>query len=163
MSVGERPEMTLRDYWRVIIRRSWIVILAIIATAAPAVALSSRQTAIYESDADMLIRAQPGETVFGSGQQTGNPDRLVQNEISVLEGDVVFAKLKQNLGLEDDPPGVTGSAFTDADVVTVSVESGDPETAAKLANAYVDAYIDVKRDQAVSGMVAATAELQSKI
>jgi polysaccharide biosynthesis transport protein len=163
MSVGERPEMTLRDYWRVIIRRSWIVILAIIATAAPAVALSSRQTAIYEADADMLIRPLPGETVFGSGQQTGNPDRLVQNEISVLEGDVVFDKVKANLGLKDDPPGVTGSAFTDADVVTVSVESGDPETAASLANAYVDAYIDVKRDQAVNGMVAATAELQTKI
>jgi succinoglycan biosynthesis transport protein ExoP len=110
-----------------------------------------------------LLRAQPGETVFGSGQQTGNPDRLVQNEISVLEGDVVYAKVKQNLGLEEDPPSVTGSAFSDADVVTVSVESGDPETAANLANAYVDAYIDVKRDQAVTGMAAATAELQTQI
>jgi polysaccharide biosynthesis transport protein len=163
MSVGERPEMTLRDYWRVMIRRSWIVIAAIIATAAPAIALSSRQTPIYQADADMLIRILPGESVFGSGQQNINPDRLVQNEISVLEGDVVYARLKQNLGLDDDPPFATGSGFTDADVITVSVESGDPETAATLANAYVDAYIDVKREQAVNGMVAASAELQTKI
>ena len=163
MSVGERPEMTLRDYWRVIIRRSWIVIAAIIATAAPAIALSLRQSSIYEADADMLIRISPGESVFGSGQQTINPDRLVQNEISVLEGDVVYARLKQNLGLDDDPPFVSGSGFTDADVITVSVESGDPQTAATLANAYVDAYIDVKREQAVNGMVAASAELQTKI
>ena len=91
MSVGERPKMTLRDYWRVIIRRSWIVIAAIIATTAPAVALSLRQDPIYEARADMLIRALPGESVFGSGQQTINPDRLVQNEISVLEGAAVFA------------------------------------------------------------------------
>ncbi len=42
MSVGERPRMTLRGYGRVIIRRSWIVIVAIIATAAPALALSLR-------------------------------------------------------------------------------------------------------------------------
>ena len=60
MSVGERPEMTLRDYWRVIVRRSWIVIIAIIATAAPAVALSAQQSPIYEADADMLIRVLPG-------------------------------------------------------------------------------------------------------
>ena len=163
MSVGERPEMTLRDYWRVIVRRSWIVIAAIIATAAPAVALSAQQSPIYEADADMLIHALPGESVFGSGQQSINPDRLVQNEISVLEGDVVYAGLIENLGLEDDPPGVTGSGFDDADVITVSVQSGDPETAATLADAYVDAYIDVKREQAVDGMVAASTELQTKI
>ena len=163
MSVGERPAMTLRDYWRVIIRRSWIVIAAIIATAAPAIALSLRQSSIYQADADMLIRTLPGESVFGSGQQTINPDRLVQNEISVLEGDEVFARLKQNLGLADDPPGASGSGFTDADVITVSVESGDPQTAATLANAYVNAYIDVKREQAVNGMVAASVELQTKI
>ena len=163
MSVGERPEMTLRDYWRVIIRRSWIVIAAIIATAAPAIALSLRQSSIYQADADMLIRVSPGESVFGSGQQTINPDRLVQNEIAVLEGDVVYARLRQNLGLDDDPPLVSGSGFSDADVITVSVQSGDPQTAATLANAYVDAYIDVKREQAVNGMVAASAELQTKI
>ena len=163
MSVGERPETTLRDYWRGIIRRSWIVIAAIIATAAPAVALSMRQDSIYKADGDMLIGASPGESVFGSGQQTINADRQVQNEISVLESDVVYARLKQNLGLEDDPPGVSGRGFTDADVITVSVESGDPQTAATLANAYVDAYIDVKREQAVKGMAAAITELQTKI
>ncbi len=155
--------MTLRDYWRVVIRRSWIVIAAIIATTAPAIALSLRQEAVYQADADMLIRTLPGESVFGSGQQNVNPDRLVQNEISVLEGDAVYARLKQNLGLDDDPPEVTGSAFNDADVITASVESGDPQTAATLANAYVQAYIDVKREQAVEGMTAASTELQSKM
>jgi non-specific protein-tyrosine kinase len=163
MSVGERPEMTLRDYWRVITRRSWIVIAAIIATVAPAIALSLRQDPIYRADATMLIRTLPGESVFGSGQQTINPDRLVQNEIAVLEGDLVYEKLKENLGLNDDPPGVSGSGFSDADVITVSVKSGDPQTAAKLADAYVVAYIDVKREQAVDGMVAAGTELQTKI
>src|SRR4026209_1096761 len=155
--------MTLRDHSRVVVRRSWIVIVAIIATAAPAVALSLRQDAVYQADAEMLIRTLPGESVFGSGQQNVDPDRLVQNEISVLEGDAVYARLKQNLGLDDDPPEVTGSAFNDADVITASVESGDLQTAATLANAYVQAYIDVKREQAVEGMTAARTELQSKM
>src|SRR6478735_5979970 len=163
MSGGDRPRMTLRGLWRVLIRRSWIVIAAIIATAAPAIALSLRQDPVYRADADMLIRTLPGESVFGSGQQNVNPDRLVQNEISVLEGDAVYARLKQNLGIDDDPPGVTGSASGGADVITASVDSGDPQTAATLANAYVQAYIDVKREQTVAGMTAASAELQTKI
>ena len=163
MSVGERPKVTFRGFWHVIIRRSWIVIAAIIATAAPAIALSLRQEAIYSADADMLIRIRPGESVFGSDQQTVNPDRLLQNEISILEGDEVYLRLKDNLGLEDDPPSVIGSSFSDADIINAAVESGDPQTAAALANAYVQAYIDVKREQTVNGMVAASAELQTKI
>lgn len=163
MSVGERPQTTLRDWWRVIIRRSWIVIVAIVATTSPAIALSMRQDSIYAADADMLIGQGPGESVFGSGQQTINADRQIQNEISVLESDAVYDRVKQNLGLKDDPPAVSGSGFGDADVITVRVESGDPHTAAKLANAYVAAYIDVKREQAVNGMVAASTELQAKI
>jgi len=153
----------LRDYSRVVSRRWWIVIAAIIATTAPAVALSLRQDAIYRADADMLLHASPGESVSGSGQQNANPDRVVQNEIAVLEGDAVFDRLKKNLGLDDDPPSVSGSAVSGADVITASVESGDPQNAARLADAYVQAYIDVKRDQAVSGMSAASAELQTKI
>ncbi len=163
MSVGERPEMTLRDYWRVIVRRSWIVIAAIIATAAPAIALSLKQEPIYSASADMLIRPLPGESVFGSDQQTVNADRRIQNEISILEGDAVYARVIQNLALDDDPPGVTGGSFTDADIITATVQSGDPETAATLADAYVQAYIDVKREQSVKGMVAAGNELQTKI
>jgi len=155
--------MTLRDNWRVDIRHSWIVIVAIIATAAPAIALSLRQDAVYRADADMLIHTLPGQSVFGSGQQNVNPNRLVQNEISVLEGDAVYARLKQNLGLDEDPPEVKGSALRDADVITASVESGDPQTAATLADAYVQAYIDVKREQTIDGITAASAELQSKI
>jgi len=148
---------------RIIVRRSWIVIVAIIATAAPAIALSLRQDSVYEARAEMLIGASPGESVFGSGQQTINAERQVQNEISVLEGDAVFARLKQNLGLASDPPGVSGRSVADADVITVRVRSGDRQTAATLANAYVVAYIDVKRDQAVKGIAAASTELQTKV
>jgi capsular exopolysaccharide synthesis family protein len=148
---------------RIIIHRSWIVVVAIIATAAPAIALSLRQDSVYEAHADMLIGASPGESVFGSGQQNITAERQVQNEISVLESDAVFARLKQNLRLDDDPPGVSGRGLADADVITVSVQSGDRQTAATLANAYVAAYIDVKRDQAVKGIAAATAELQTKV
>jgi polysaccharide biosynthesis transport protein len=164
MNVGDRPEMTLRDYWRVVTSRWWIVLAAIVATTVPAVALSMSQARVYQADADMLIRASPGESVFGSGdRQNVSPDRTLQNEITILQGDLVYARLKQNLGLVDDPPGVSGSGFTDADVITVTVESGDPSTAASLANGYVKAYIDTKRDQAVQGMTAASAQLQGKI
>lgn len=162
MSYSERTEMTLRDYWRVVLRRKWIVIVAIVATVAPAVALSMMQEPVYEASADMLIL--PGSSVFGSEQQTANnPDRLVQNQISVLEGETVYNRVMEDLGLEEFPPGPTGNWYDDSDLITVVVQSGDPETAAMLANAYVEAYISVRREQNVTTLFTAATEVQAKI
>lgn len=164
MSAADRPEMTLRDYWRVIVRRRWIVVIGVLATTIPATALAMIQEPVYEASAQMLIRSLPGESLFGS-DYTGyvDPERVVQNEISVLEGEVVYARVKQNLGLTDDPPGASGASSDASDLITVSVQSGDPDTAAELANAYIQAYIDTKRTQAVNGLATAGNELQTKI
>ncbi len=164
MTEPERPEMTLRDYWRVIARRKWIVLAGMLAAVVPAVALSVIQEPQYRASAEVIIRSSAAQSVFGTGGQTvRDPDRIIQNEISVIEGDLVYARLKENLGLTVDPPEVRGSARADTDVVTLSVESGDPSTAADLVNAYIVAYTDVKTEQAVSNFEQASNELQTGI
>lgn len=164
MTEAERPEMTLRDYWRVVMRRKLIVAAGVLAAVLPAVALSLLQDPQYRATAEVIIRTSNTGSVFNTGSQTNrDPDRVIQNEISVLEGDVVLAKLKENLGLAVDPPEVKGAARTDTDVVEVSVESGDPETAADLVNAYIEAYSQVKTEQAVTGFESASNQLQDSI
>lgn len=164
MTEAERPEMTLRDYWRVVMRRKWIVVAGVLAAVVPAVVLSLLQDPQYRATAEVIIRTSNSDSVFNTGSQANrDPDRVIQNEISVLEGDVVLAKLKGNLGLALDPPGVKGTARTDTDVVAVSVESGDPDTAADLVNAYIEAYSQVKTEQAVKGFEDASNQLQDSI
>ena len=163
MSEAERPEMTLRDYWRVVARRKWIVLAGIVAAVVPAVVLSVLQDPQYRAEAEIIIRTSRGDSVFGTSTQTNNPDRIIQNEISVLEGDVVYAKVKENLQTTEDPPEVKGTARTDTDVVVVTVESSDPQTAARLVNAYIEAYSDVKTDQAVSDFEKSSEQLQGSI
>jgi polysaccharide biosynthesis transport protein len=164
MSYVERPAATLRQHWRIVARRKWIVIAALVVTIVPAMVYTILQDPVYQGSADMLIRSQPDESLFGSGNRVYvDPDRVVQNEISVLEGKVVYAKVIENLGLEAAPPEVNGRSHDFTDLITVEVESGDPETATVLANAYVDAYIDVKREQSVAGLEAASKELETQI
>ena len=43
MTEAERPEMTLRDYWRVLMRRKWIVVAGVLTALIPAVVLSLLQ------------------------------------------------------------------------------------------------------------------------
>ena len=155
--------MTLRDYWQVVLRRKWFIVVAVAATVIPAVALSVAQDPIYVGEARMLLQSKPGESLFGNDVVVADSDRVVANEIQVLEGDVVLDKVREQLGLADDPPEVDGTADADTDVVAVKVRSGDPDTAAALANAYVVAYTTVKRELAVQGLADAGTELQSKV
>ena len=164
MGSVDRPEMTLRDYWRVVRRRKWIVLAGIVAAVVPAVALSLSHQPLYRAEAHVLIQSESSGTVFESGSTRAvDSARTVQNEISVLEGDVVYQRVKEILQVTADPPEVTGSSSDSTDIVTVGVVSSDPETAALLANTYVQAYNDVKREQKVESLTAATSELQKKI
>jgi uncharacterized protein involved in exopolysaccharide biosynthesis len=44
---GDVPEMTMRDYWRVVVRRKWLVVLAVVVTMAGAGAMVAVQKKIY--------------------------------------------------------------------------------------------------------------------
>ncbi len=163
MNDNGTQSMTLRDYWRAVVRRKWLIVVAVVTCTAPAVALTLAESPTYESTARVLLQSKPGESLFGSNVVSSNADRAVANEINVLEGDVVYQQLKTDLGLVADPPTVSGVSETSTDVIAVSVQSGDPDTAAILANAYVQAYTTVKRTQAINGLADAGRELQSKV
>ena len=64
MSDGRSQTMTFRDYWRVIIRRKWAIVIPIVATVAAAVGLSFAQDEVYVGEARMLIQSRPGESLF---------------------------------------------------------------------------------------------------
>lgn len=164
MSAEQTAELSLRDYWRVIIRRKWIIVVALLATLIPALVMSMMQDPIYQAQAQMLINSRPGGGVFGSSSQSNvNPERVIQNEIRVLEGQVVRQKVRADLGIDRDIPEVSGSSLGSTDVVAVRVRSGNAESAANLANAYTQAYIETKRSQALENMISAATEIQSKI
>ena len=158
-------EMTLRDYLAVVRRRWWIVVGALAVTSVLALGFSATQTAIYEAEAQMLVQTRSTDSLFDTGLDLRGSDatRAVQTEIQVLEGERVRTRLIQTLDLAQRPPAVDASVVGSTDVVSVKVRSTDPETAALLANAYVQAYIDERREQSVEELLAATAQVQNKI
>lgn len=161
---NQYQELTLSDYWRVVRRRKWVVLAGVGACVVGALVMTVRQAPVYEAEARMAVRSLPGGSVFGS-DYLGNvdPKRTIATEIEVLQSGLVLQRLKQNLGLVADPPGVQGSVVGATDVVSVKVRSGSALTAQTMADAYVQAYIDVKREQTVSGLNAASAQLESQI
>jgi succinoglycan biosynthesis transport protein ExoP len=158
-------EMTLRDYLGVVRRRWWVVLVAVVLAAGISVALSAASTPIYEAEAQMLVASRTNDTVFSNGQQLNANDatRAVQTEIQVLEGEVVEQRVRTDLGVDGGLPDADGSVVGSTDVIAVRVRSEDPQTAQNLANAYVQAYIDNRREQAVESLIAAATQLQDQM
>ncbi len=164
MNETAERELTLRDYARVVARRKWVVVVAVLATVGTAIALAALQTPVYQAEAQMLVKTRASDTIFDNGATSyGDPKRAVQTEIKVLESEPVAQRVQQDLGLTALPPDAVGTVQGDTDVVAVTVRSGDPTTARVVADAYVQAYIDIKREQSVEGLLSAGAELQKKV
>lgn len=159
-----QPEMSMRDYWHVVMRRKWLIVLALVATVGSSMALVVLQKPIYEAEAQVLVRSLSSESVFNTQTvNNNNAVRFIDTEIRVLEGQPVEDRVGENLGIEGDIPNVSGSPMGQTDVIAVRVRSGDARTAAQLADAYVQAYTDVRREQNVQGLLDGAAEVQKKI
>src|SRR5215216_1972704 len=164
MTTG-REERGLLDWARVVARRKWIVVGALLMALIGSLLMSLLQDPIYEAEGQMLVEPRSGQAVFEQDPTLNvqNLDRAIQTEIQVLEGQRVRARVQTDLGLASLPPELNASAIGSTDVVSVRVRSGDPEAARELADAYVQAYASVRREQAVASLEAAGAELQVKI
>lgn len=157
-------EMTLRDYWRVIVRRRWFVIVAVVLATGAALGLSLAQTPIYSASTELLVQPRTAGGLFQNqmGSQASN-DRTIQTEIQVLTGETVRERVGEKLALDVRPPAATASSVSQTDVVRVTVRHTDPASAARLADAYAQAYIEIRREQSVDELLAASVEIQQRI
>lgn len=163
--MAEVREMTLRDYGRVVWRRKWILVAALITALFGALAMSFLQDPIYAAQAQMLVEPRSGDAVFQQDPTLNvqNLERAIQTEIRVLEGQRVRERVQSDLGLQDLPPEVSANPVGSTDVVEVTVRSGDPRTAQILADAYIDAYVSTRREQAIDSLEAAGEQLQATV
>jgi capsular polysaccharide biosynthesis protein len=127
--------MNLFDYARVVIRRGWIVVLAVVITSASAYAYSRTQTPEYKATQKALI--QPARNDFGlvetlrillrSYVEYLNTDLRAQEVIQRLELDMTPGELRTNATINSDPTTL---------IIQIDVEMEDPVIAARIANAW---------------------------
>jgi capsular exopolysaccharide synthesis family protein len=158
-------DVSLRDYWRVIIAHRWVVVGAVLVAVFAALVMLLSSEPIYEAEAQMLVEPRSGDAVFSQDPTLNVPnlERAIETEIQVLEGQRVRQRVQTDLGLSEPPPEVSGEPVGSTDVVSVRVRSGDPEAAQRLADAYVVAYTATRQEQARGELRRAGDELQVKI
>lgn len=153
---------TLRDYGTVLRRRKWLVIASTLMAAAVAVALSAAQTPIYSTSSQVLVESRSQDGLF-ENQNSYVDDRAIETEIRVIGGEGVQSRVQENLGLDSLPSSATATAVGFTDVIEITVRDANAANAQTLANAYAEAYVDVRREQSVNELLAASTEVQRAI
>ena len=160
-SQAAAKDFELRDYLRVLRRRKRPIIVVTFLVVVVALVVSYLGTPIYSATAQVLLQARSTEFLFDpSGGIRADPTRAVQDEILVIKSEPVRAVVRERLG---SAPTVSASTVGQTNAINVSAESTDPATAAVVANAYVDAYIEYRRKQVVDDTLAAGELIQGKI
>lgn len=154
-SAGQPQVLT---YLRVLRRRKWTILLVALLATAGALGFAESETPVYQSSAQILLEASPAAQVIGGSAGAAAPNP--QDQIAVLEGPGVAALVDKALG---SAPTISASTLSGTDLIQITASSTSAPEAARVANAYADAYISYQRTQTVNGLVGAERILQGRI
>jgi len=154
-------EVEFRDFLRLLRRRKLLVMLTVLVLLCASVAYSHFQTPVYAAGASVVLQASSTESLFDPSTGFRNdPGRSLQTQIEVVKSEPVRAAVRQKLGAA---PPVSVSPVGQTDIMRIVAESTSRTRAADIANAYANAYIDIRLKRAVDDQLAAAQQLQTKV
>ncbi len=148
----------LAGYLGTIRRRKWTILLVTVLAVGAAIGLSKSQTPTYEASASVLLQNSTTSAQAALGI-SGSPTN-VADEIARLHSPSVAGRVRAQLG---SAPNVSASNASGTDVIRVTTTSTDPQEAAKVANAYAQAYVQQRQADAINTYLSAAKVVQDQI
>lgn len=146
--------------------RWWVVLLATLVTAGTAVGVSLLQEPVYTAETEVVI-SQVRRTEDVSLEELVASNVVVQTQRQVVTSRPVTERVIERLDLRITPrelvENVTVTAVAETKLLRIEASDPDPRGAAALADAYAEAYLAFRRDQAVEDLRAAQDALGERI
>jgi tyrosine-protein kinase len=154
----------LRDYLRVLRVRKFEVGAIALASLIAALVFSFRSTPVYEGRAKVLVRPVQNLTSTSvSLPQAPNLDTERELILSEAVAQKVQNDLRTTTSIDTLLRRVGVTVVADTEILAVKYDDPDPATAATLANAFADAYVDFRTSQALDQFQAAAGAVQERI
>jgi capsular exopolysaccharide synthesis family protein len=154
----EQP--TFRTYLRVLRRRWYWIVACVVLFGAAAGGYEVVQPKQYTATAQLLVLPSNGITLPGSGSQPAISPTDVLTELQLLTTAPVKDKVQRQLG---SVPNVKATEVGLTNVIAVAATSKSPTLAAKIANAYANAFVTYKQTTSSATLTAAEQQLQTQI
>jgi succinoglycan biosynthesis transport protein ExoP len=162
--------MELRDYLKVIQSRMRLIVLSVIVITLAAFAYTATQKPAYEGVALVIVTQQDaGVTILGTPQ----PDQpytgrdIVQTQVEVINSPRIASQVIETLGLHESVSSllnrVVASADTGTNNIAIVAIDPTPAGAARVADAFAEAYVSWSRDNQSASIKTAADDVQRRL
>lgn len=152
----------LIGYLRLIRRRWWLVALLTLLTTAAALAVSLSAEKQYEATSELLLRNQePVNSVLTPEVDfsSADPERELNTDVQLIETAETAFAAKRLLGIDRSAGDLLEQVGTDisstSNLVDITARDTEPLLAARIANAFAEAYVAFRAESAREGFVEA--------
>lgn len=140
-----------------VVRRYWATILiAALNVIAIVAILTAQAPSLYAADANVLVRAT-----------TEEDDLNLATEAELIQSNIIAERVVDALTLDDDPDdvasGVGVDLVEDTEILEVTYTADSREEARVRAQAFVDAYLDYRGEQAEEALAGSREAIQSEL
>lgn len=148
-------EVDLRDYWRVLKKRKWVILILFLSASISSAIASFFMTPVYEANTSVLVRSPESgldmpflETLAGMGK---NP---VQNFVEILKSRSLAERAASKMGYKFKIPSPEFDAFRGrisvqpvqgTETIRITVSGTDPEETQRAANTLVATFTVVNQ------------------
>ncbi len=134
----------LSAFMRTLRRRWWVVLLCVVVATAAAVGITLHAEKKYAATTSLLLRVSP----------EAEPQRVVDTNLQLLSLPNVAAETAEALpgfSKAEIEEAISSEQQGESDIIKVTAETTDPVAAAGIANAYANAFIDLRRSSVHQG------------
>ena len=133
-------EPSLHDYWRILQKRKWVVLVILSLSCIGTAVYTSLRTPLYRAVAAVKYEPPSGKTI---GMDNSNFDSYsaIKTQIRLLSSGDMSAKVAKRVGGKHKA-SFRPEAVPDSNLINISATSADPAAAADLANAVAELYME---------------------
>jgi polysaccharide biosynthesis transport protein len=164
--VEHEKVFSLGDYLAVLRRQRVTIVVIAFAAAALGVLWFLLQTPLYQAETELTlqpVRVTEDISLFDLLNPLGEP--VGATEVQTATSREVAERATEALG-RDDPAALQGrvsaSADTEVPILRIRALDPDPATAAAIADAFAQAFLDHRRDETVETVRVSVAELETR-
>jgi succinoglycan biosynthesis transport protein ExoP len=144
---GRERAASLRDYLRIVKRRQWVILQALLLVPVATLLWSLQQDKLYEANAQVLIgRQNLAAQLQGvpDPYQNQSPDRVLQTQANLARVPHVAAEVVDSTGYDGSVGDLLSSSSVspkaNADLLEFKVRARSADLAQQLATAYANEY-----------------------
>ena len=157
---AETPGSRFREWLRVLVRRKFTIALVTALFVLPALNVALLRSSVYAATAKVLLQVPTAAALLNpAAAAPDDPARMLQTQLEVFTGEPLREAVQAKLG---KVPDVSVKGIGGTDVIEVTARNGSARTAAAVADAYADSFVELRRKQTVDNLAAAGQQVQAK-